>query len=96
MNPVRGSPAQDPKEDAQASAAGGQHVRVASLLNEGDSRGDSGNESVSDVAAQGVGNANDSSKPDDDSMRVVLIVGIAFIVSCGVGAVRRRKKQSQN
>jgi hypothetical protein len=98
MNPVRGSPAQDPKEDAQASAAGGQHVRVASLLNEGDSRGGSSNESVSDVAAlrQGVGNANDSSKPDDDSMRVVLIVGIAFIVSCGVGAVRRRKKQSQN
>jgi hypothetical protein len=100
MDPVRGSPTQDSEEShsGQDSAAGGQHVRASSLLSEGDSQGDSLNESVSNVAAlrQGVGNANDSSKPDDDSMRIVLIVGIAFIVSCGVSAVRRRKKQRQN
>ena len=70
------------------------HVRVASLSNEGDSR----NEGISNVAAlnQGVDNANDSSKPDDDSTRIVLIVGIAFIVSSGVGALRRRKRKRQN
>jgi len=103
MNPLQGSPeqnsqlssAQNPIEDHSTadSAPGGQQVRVASLLSEGDSR----NEGVSDVAAlrQGVSN-DDSSKPDDDSMRIGLIVGIAFIVSCGVSAVRRLKKQKQN
>ena len=70
------------------------HVRVASLSNEGDSR----NEGISNVAAlsQGVDNTNDSSKPDDDSMRIVLIVGIAFIVSSVVSALRRRKRKRQN
>ena len=95
-SPVQKSPVQDSKENhsAQESSAGGQHVRVASLLNESDSR----NEDVSNVVAlrQGVDNANDSSEPDNDSMRIVFIVGIAFIVSCGVSAVRRRKKQRQN
>ena len=70
------------------------HVRVASLSNEGDSR----HEGISNVAAlsQDVDNANDSSKPDDDSMRIVLIVGIAFIVSSVVSALRRRKRKRQN
>ena len=70
------------------------HVRVASLSNEGDPR----NEGISNVAAlsQGVDNTNDSSKPDDDSMRIVLIVGIAFIVSSVVSALRRRKRKRQN
>jgi len=102
INSVQGSAVQDsqmpPVQDSKADhlapdTTGGQHVRVASL-NERDSH----DEGISNVAAvgQGVANANDSSKPDDDSMRIVLIVGIAFIVSCGVSALRRRKRRRQN
>jgi hypothetical protein len=90
MNPVQGSPVQISKKDHSTpeSSASGQHVRVVSLLNEGDSRN-------SNVAAlrQGVGNGDDSSKPNDDFMRMVLIVGITFTVSSVVSALRRRKRQ---
>jgi ferric-dicitrate binding protein FerR (iron transport regulator) len=85
------SAAQASKEDrlAPESAPRGQQVRVASLLNEGAS-------SVATLRQSG-DNANDSSKPDDDSMRSILwVVGIAFIVSFAVSAQRRRKKQKQN
>jgi hypothetical protein len=96
INPVQLSPVQVSKEDHSApdSAPRGQNVRIASLLNESDPS----NEGVSNVAAlrQGVDNANDSSKPNDDSMRIVLIVGIAFITSSVVSALRRRKRQRQN
>ena len=85
MNPVQGSLVPVPKEDYfdPGRAASGQPVRVVSLLNEGDLR----NEGVSDVAAlrRGDDNTKDTSKTDD-SMHIVLIVGIAFIVSCAVGA----------
>lgn len=90
------SSAQNSIEDHSTadSAPGEQQARVASLLSEGDSL----NEGASNVAAlrQGVSSNDDSSKPDDDSMRIGLIVGIVFIVSCGVSAVRRLKKQKQN
>ena len=103
MNPLHGSPelnsqmspAQNTEEDHSTakSAAGGPQVRVASLLNSGNPR----NEGVSEVAAQqGVGNVNDLSKPDDDTTHIVLVVGIALIVSCGAGVVRRLKNQKQN
>ena len=96
MNPVQGSPVQVSTEDHSApdSAAREQRVHVASLLNDGDSR----SEGVSNLAAlrQGVDSASDSSKPDDDSMHIVLIVGIAFIVASFVSALRRRKRQRQN
>jgi FecR-like protein len=94
MNPVQGSPVQVSKEDHSTpeSSASGQHVRVASLLNEGGSR----SQGVSNVAAQGVANADDSAKSNDDFMRMVLIVGITFTVSSVVGALRRRKRQRQN
>ena len=104
MNPLHGSPelnsqvspAQNTEEDHSAaqSAAGGPQVRVASLLNPGDPR----NEGVSEVAAlqQGVGNVNDLSKPDDDTTHMVLVIGIALIVSFGAGVVRRLKNQKQN
>ena len=90
MNPVQVS-----NEDRSApdSAPGGQHVRAALLLQKGDSR----NEGVSNIAAspQDVDSANDSSKLNDDSMRMVpLIVGVAFIVSFAVSVQRRRKRQN--
>ena len=98
-NLIQGSPAKVSKEDQSArdSAAREQPVRVASLLSEGDShnKGVSRNEGASSVASlhQSANSANDSSKPDDDTMRIVLIGGVAFIVSSVVSTLRRRKKQ---
>jgi hypothetical protein len=90
INPVQLSPVQVSKEDRSASdnAPRGQHV-IAPLLT-----GDSSNEGVSNVAAlrQGVDNANYSSKPNDDSMSIVWIVGIAVFVTFVVGAQQRRKR----
>ena len=52
------------------------------------------NEGASSVASlhQSANSANDSSKPDDDTMHIVLIGGVAFIVSSVVSALRRRKR----
>ena len=93
VNPAQ-LPVQLSKEDHSAPDSAGQHVRVASLLSEPGSS----HEVISKVAAmpQGVGNANDSPKPNDDYGNIILIVGIAFIVSCVVSALRRRKMQRQN
>jgi hypothetical protein len=96
INPIQSSPAQETKTkydpSAPESSKSGQLVRIASRLNESDSR----NEGVSGVTLrQGVDSANDSSKPNDDLMRIILIVGIAFAISSVVSALRRRK-QRQN
>jgi|GEM_PF-2404586 hypothetical protein len=96
INPVQLLPIQASKEDhsAKGSALREQHARVPSLLNESDSR----NEGVSNIDAlrQGVDNSNDSLKSNDDSMSIVLIVGIGFIVSCVVSTLRRRKIERQD
>ena len=90
MNPVQVSKEDRPAPDG---APRGQHVRAALLLHKGDRR----NEGIFNGAAppQDIDSANDASKPDDDSMRMVpLIVGVAFIVSFAVSVQRRRKRQN--
>jgi hypothetical protein len=91
INPVQASAVQASKEDRSApdSASRVQHV-VASLL----TKDGSSNESVSDGAAlrQGVDSANNSSKPNDDSTSIVLIVGAAVFVTFVVSAQQRRKR----
>jgi hypothetical protein len=89
------------KEDQSAStgdhspgAASGQHVRTT-LLRSGNNPG---TEDLSNASAlrQSADTVNDPSKSTDDSMRIILIVGAAFIVSSGISALRRRKKEKQN
>jgi len=91
INPVQASAVQASKEDRSApdSAPRVQHV-VASLL----TKDGSSNEGISDVAAlrQGVDSANNSSKSNDDSMSIVLIVGAAVFVTFVVSAQQRRKR----
>ena len=91
INPVQASAVQASKEDRSApdSAPRVQHV-VASLL----SKDSSSNEGISDLAAlrQGVDSANNSSKPNDDSTSIVLIVGAAVFVTFVVSAQQRRKR----
>jgi hypothetical protein len=96
MNPVQGSRVPEDHLDP-SGVASKERVRVGSLLNEGGSR----DADVSDVAAprraddnnaprRADDNNSDTSKTDE-SMHIVLIVCVGFIVSCAVGAVRRRK-----
>jgi len=95
MNPVKGTRVPLSKEDQLDSspAASEQRVRVGSLLNEGGSH----NDGVSDVAApRRVDDNNNDTSKTDDSMHIVLIFCVAFIVSCAVGAVRRRKIERHN
>jgi hypothetical protein len=91
INPVQASAVQVSKEDRSApdSAPRAQHV-VASLL----TKDGSSNEGISDLAGlrQGVDSANNSSKPNDDSMSIVLIVGAAVFVTFIVSAQQRRKR----
>lgn len=95
MDPVEGSRVPVSKEDHlnPSRPASEQRVQVGSLLDEGSSR----NEGVSDIAAprRGDDNTNDTSKTDD-SMHIVLVGCVAFIVFCAVGAVRRRKIERDN
>jgi hypothetical protein len=91
INPVQTSAVKVSKEDRSApdSAPRAQHV-VASLL----TKDGSSNEGISDLAGlrQGVDSANNSSKPNDDSMSIVLIVGAAVFVTFIVSAQQRRKR----
>ncbi len=92
--PVQSSPVQVTKtkydRSVPESSVSEQNVRVVSLLNEGDPR----NANVSGVGLrQGDDSTSDSSKPNDDLVRIVLIVSIAFTFSSIVGALRRRKQR---
>ena len=100
INHVQASAVQVSKENHSAPDSAPRVQHVSSLLtkggssNEGVSSNVSSNEGVSNVAAlrQGVDNANDSSKPNDDFMGIVLIVGAAVFVTFVVSAQQRRKR----